>query len=358
MRIATLSNAAVVHTRRWVEHLRSRGHDVRVYSLERGPHELGAIVLPAAPLPGWLRYPLAVPALRRALSDFRPDLVDAHFVPNYGVMGALLGRHPLSVAAWGSDLLVSGRRDPLQRARAGAVLRAADLVICDSDNLADAALQLGAPRATLRAIPWGIDRTRFTPAETRERGLLLSTRMHEAVYDIPALLRGVAPVMQRRPEAFLALAGDGSLLPEHERLAAQLLPAGRYRFLGRLSPGELAGWLDRAELYLSASLSDSTSQSLLEAMAAGAIPVVSDIDGNREWVSPDESARMFAVGDADAIARAIDAALGDPTWCARARERNMRVIAERGDWQVNFGHIEAAFEALAAGLPLPPAGAR
>ncbi|MEO5989497.1 MAG: glycosyltransferase, partial [Candidatus Eisenbacteria bacterium] len=145
MRIATLSNASVVHTRRWVEHLRSRGHDVRVYSLERGPSDLGAVDLPVAPLPGWLRYPLAVAPLRRALADFRPELVDAHFVPNYGVLGALLGRHPLSVAAWGSDLLIAGRRDPIQRMRARAVLRAADLVLCDSHNLADAALELGAP---------------------------------------------------------------------------------------------------------------------------------------------------------------------------------------------------------------------
>ncbi len=358
MRIATLSNAAVVHTRRWVEHLRSRGHEVRVYSLEPGPAELGAIALPAAPLPGFLRYPLAVPALKRCLEEFQPDLIDAHFVPNYGVMGALLGRHPWSVAAWGSDLLIAGKRNAFQRARARTVLRSAELVICDSGNLAAAALRLGAPQKTLRMIPWGVDRERFRPSAERTPGLLLSTRMHETVYDIPALLRGAAPVLQRRPETFLAIAGDGSLLGKHERLAGELLPQGRYIFLGRLSPTELAGWLGRAEICLSASLSDSTSLSLLEAMACGAIPVVSDIEGNREWVGPDEGARLFPVGDVDAITRAVEAALGAPQWCEVARARNARVISQRGDWHVNFGHIEAAFDALATGRALPTAGAR
>ena len=80
MRIATLANAAVGHTRRWVEDLRSRGHEVGVWSLERGPAELGASPLPVSPLPGFLRYPLAAPALRAALARFAPDLVDAHFV--------------------------------------------------------------------------------------------------------------------------------------------------------------------------------------------------------------------------------------------------------------------------------------
>jgi glycosyltransferase involved in cell wall biosynthesis len=358
VKIATLSNASVVHTRRWVEHLRGRGHEVRLWSLEPGPAELEARLLPRASLPGLMRYPLAVPLLSRELRDFAPDLVDAHYVPNYGVMGALSGVRPLSVAAWGSDLLVAGSRDVLQRARARWVMRQAGLLIADADNLAAAAIALGAPRDRVRCIPWGIDRSLFVPAAVREPGLLLSTRMHEEVYDIPAILRGAAQVMARRPETFLAIAGYGSLRPELEREAATLLPEGRYRFLGRLAPAELAGWLGRAQVYLSASLSDSTSLSLLEAMAAGALPVVSDIEGNREWVNEGDGARMFPCGDAGALAQALESALGDPAWAAGTRERNARVVAERGDWQVNFARIEACFEALVAGRPLPPVPAR
>lgn len=353
MRIAMLSNAAVLHTRRWAEHLRARGHEVRVWSLEEGPAGFGESRLPNPPLPGFVRYPLAVPAAMRALRAFAPDLVDAHYVPNYGLIGALAGFRPLSVSAWGSDLLVAGSRDPLQRARARFVLRRADLVIADADNLARAALALGARPATVRAIPWGVDRARFAPAAERQPGLLLSTRMHEPVYDIPVILRAVAGVLARHPHTFLAIAGEGSLRAEHERMAAALLPAGRYQFLGRLAPADLAGWLGRADVYLSASLSDSTSLSLLEAMAAGAVPVVSDIEGNREWVVDGDGARLFPCGDAAALGELLDHVLADPGWRAHARARNAEVIAERGDWHHNFARIEAAFAALAAGRPLP-----
>jgi glycosyltransferase involved in cell wall biosynthesis len=177
--------------------------------------------------------------------------------------------------------------------------------------------------------------------------------MHEPVYDIPVILRGAAAVMARRPGTRLVIAGDGSLLDEHRRLAATLLPAGRYEFTGRITPAVLAGLLSRAEVYLSASLSDSTSLSLLEAMAAGALPVVSDLEGNREWVADGDGARMFACGDAAALERALDAALSDSSWAAVARARNAAVIEERGDWHRNFARIEAAFAALAAGRPLP-----
>jgi glycosyltransferase involved in cell wall biosynthesis len=363
MKLATLANASVVHTRRWVEHFRARGHDVRVYSLEPAWDE-SVVRLPSPRLPGLLRYPLAVPRLRQELERFGPDLVDAHFVPNYGLVGALSGFRPLSVAAWGSDLLVTGGAGRMWRiARSRFVLGAAALVLCDAANLAEAARRSGAEPSRVRAISWGVDRALFRPAASREAGLLLSTRMHEAVYDLETVIEGAARVLAARPETQLVIAGDGSRRAALERLAASRLPRARHRFVGRLGPAEMAGWLARAEVYLSASRSDSTSQSLLEAMAAGALPVVSDIEGNREWVQegagegePDRGlARFFAPGDPGALADAIGRALADASWAGRARARNAAVIAARGDWHANLARIEACFEALAQGRPLPPA---
>jgi len=353
VRIATLSNASVVHTRRWVEHFRARGHEVRLWSLEPGPVALGARPLPRAPLPGVLRYPLAAPALRRELAAFAPDVVDAHYVPNYGVLAALAGHRPFSVAAWGSDLLLAAGRDPFQRARARFVLTRASLVLCDAANLAAAAVRAGAPATRVRTIPWGVDRARFRAAGERVPGRIVSVRMHEPVYDLDTVIDALAPVLAARPDAEAVFAGDGSRRAALERRAAALLPPGRWRFTGRLEPAAMAELLARADVVVSASHSDSTSQSLLEAMAAGALPVVSDIPGNREWVGPDDGARLFPAGDARALAAALAAALDDPAWAARARARNAGVVAARGDWATNLARIEACFECLAAGRPLP-----
>jgi glycosyltransferase involved in cell wall biosynthesis len=348
MKIATLSNAAALHTRRWVEYFRERGHDVRLWSLEVGPSELGAARLASIPAPGFIRYPLATPAALRALEAFRPDVVDAHFVPNYGLIGALTGVRPLVVSAWGSDLLLNVAADPIRAARARYVLERADAVIADSDNLAAAARALGGGER-VHAIPWGIDPRRFRPRGAREPGLILSTRMHEAVYDLPTILEGVRPVLERRPNARLAIAGSGALTESLRRRAARDLPHGRVEFVGLLDPESLAAWLARAEVYVSASRSDSTSLSLLEAMAAGAIPVVTDLDGNREWVADGDGARLFPIGDAPALTQALDRALDDPAWGERARARNRAVIETRGDRAVNMARVEALFASLARG---------
>ena len=364
MRIATLANAAVVHTRRWVEHFRARGHDVRLFTLETPAGGLAATSLAGAPLPGVLRYPLAVPELVRELAAFAPELIDAHYVPNYGVMGVLAvlrmrpdRRPPVSVAAWGSDLLLAASSGPLQRLRARFVLTRSALVLCDAENLAAAARAAGAPPQRVRVLPWGVDRGLFQPAAAREVGLVLSTRMHEPIYDLPTVIEACARVFSEHPHATLALAGAGSLTGALERLAARRLPRERFRFLGTLSPPELAGWLARAEVYVSAARSDSTSQSLLEAMAAGAMPVVSDIAGNREWVLEGEGARLFPPGDAAALARAMSATLADAAGREAARQRNAAVIAARGDWDGNLARIEALFDRLATGRELPEGNA-
>jgi glycosyltransferase involved in cell wall biosynthesis len=100
-------------------------------------------------------------------------------------------------------------------------------------------------------------------------------------------------------------------------------------------------------------------------MAAGALPVVSDIEGNREWVTQRTgegeaggargAAQLFATGDASGLAGAIERALTDTSWAEQARARNVAVIAARGDWHANLARIEACFAALARGRPLPPA---
>lgn len=349
MKIATLANASVGHTARWVEYFRGRGHEVRVWSLEPGPPGLDAQPLPVLPLPGALRYPLAVPALTRALDAYAPDLIDAHYVPNYGLMGALSGRRPLSVSPWGSDLLVTGGRDPLQRARARWVLSRADLVIADAENLGSAARALGARPERLRVVPWGVDLERFRARAEREPGLLLSTRMHEPVYGMDTLIDAAAPVLAARADARLVVLGDGSLRAQLERQAALRLPAGRFVFTGRVTPDEMAAWLARAELFLSASHSDSTSVSLLEAMASGAVPVVSDIEGNREWVAENDGARLFPPGDAASLTRAIERALADPEWRETTRGRNRAVVEQRADRARNMARVEAWFVALARG---------
>jgi glycosyltransferase involved in cell wall biosynthesis len=341
MKIAILGNADAIHTRRWAGVLRGRGHEVRVFSLERPPSpDPGIEVLPSWPLPRGLRYPLARGACARALEAFAPDLVEAHFVPNYGFLAALVGRHPFAVQCWGSDLLVNAARSRLHARRARYALERADVVIADARVLGEAALSYGAPLERLLVVPWGADLSRFPLAPLAPEPHVVSVRMLEPLYDVATLVEAVPLVRAAVPALKVTIAGDG---PDRAALSARAQALGvaeAVRFVGRVAHEELPALLGSASAYVSTSRSDSTSISLLEAMAAGATPVVSDIAGNREWIDEGEGGRFFPVGDAPALARVLIEVLHDEAFRRSARATNRSRVERDGDWDANVRRIE------------------
>jgi glycosyltransferase involved in cell wall biosynthesis len=142
------------------------------------------------------------------------------------------------------------------------------------------------------------------------------------------------------------IAGDG---PERGALEARVAALGLsscVRFVGRVPHDRLPVLLGEAAAYVSTSRSDSTSISLLEAMASGATPVVSDIPGNREWLA--ESGRFFPVGDAPALASALIEVLGDAEFRRAARVTNRARVEHDGDWAANVARIESRYATLVA----------
>jgi glycosyltransferase involved in cell wall biosynthesis len=69
------------------------------------------------------------------------------------------------------------------------------------------------------------------------------------------------------------------------------------QFVGRLDAASQAGWYDRARWYLSLPTSDSVSVSVLEAMAHGCVPIVSDLPANRELVRDGDNGLVLRNGE-------------------------------------------------------------
>jgi glycosyltransferase involved in cell wall biosynthesis len=99
-------------------------------------------------------------------------------------------------------------------------------------------------------------------------------------------------------------------------------------FHGNRPPEEVEEALARADIYVSVSESDGVSIALLEAMALGAVPVVSAIEANRLWIDDGVNGVLVTV-DPVAIADGIERARTlDPGAVAR---RNAELVRARAD---------------------------
>jgi glycosyltransferase involved in cell wall biosynthesis len=189
-----------------------------------------------------------------------------------------------------------------------------------------------------------------------DAAVVFSTRSFERVSDVPTLISAFAIARSRRPNLRLALAGDGSQRRALEDQAAAAGLGGAVRFLGQLADDEVFSCFCESDIYASCALCDGTSVSLLEAMSAGIMPLVTDIPSNREWITPPTNGWLASPGAPGVFAAAmIEAADVTPERRAGIRAQNRRQVAERADWNANRAKLDALYRAVCAENPSSPA---
>jgi glycosyltransferase involved in cell wall biosynthesis len=76
--------------------------------------------------------------------------------------------------------------------------------------------------------------------------------------------------------------------------------------------------------------------SLLEGMACGCYPIVSDLPSLREWITDQDNGRLVPVGDVDMLSAAMLAAAdAGPTGLAPAIDRNRQLVETRASQVAN-----------------------
>ena len=349
MRLLFLSDARSFHTKRWVDYFVNRGYESHLFSMEKSQGTKAyEIFVPPKTEYSFLKYILALPQLKKIIKEIEPDLVNAHFIPNYGLLGTLSKRKPLVVSAWGSDVLVSSKKSFFHRTRTKYVLSKADLVTCDGVTLTTELLHLDVPKEKIVQVPMGVDQNllieRRNSFESKEDIVILSTRSLESVYDLKTLIEAVPLIIQKTDKKTkFWITGLGSQDQELKKLASKLRVERNVEFKGYVNREDLEELFQKADLYISTSLSDSTSVSLLEAMASGLLPVVTDIPGNREWLQNGKNGFLFPPGNYQALADKVIWVINNFKETEKLRAENQKIIREKALWEKNVAFVEQRF---------------
>ncbi|GAA1963163.1 glycosyltransferase [Nocardioides panacihumi] len=245
-------------------------------------------------------------AVRRAVREFRPDVVHAHWIIPQGLVLALVApRVPRIVTTLGGDLYAL-RAGVLQRLKAW-VVRGSRAVTVMNEEMADIVRELGG--RDVRVSPMGADLSAFRDSAKVARGtgpalrLLFVGRMVEkkGLGVLLSALRGLdVPVS-------LTAVGDGPLRAEMERQAGGL----DVRFVGQLGRADLARAYAEADIVVVPSVAaasgdkDGLPVAMLEAMGSGCAIVASDLPGLNEAVVDGVSGILVPSGDPDRLAACL-----------------------------------------------------
>jgi glycosyltransferase involved in cell wall biosynthesis len=366
LRLCVIANPNSIHTHRWVGYFAQRGHQVHLIG-DKPPRRAlppGVILhdLTATTNRRKVRYAVWAEAVRRLVREIRPDVLHAHQVSSAGWLAAAAGYHPFEVTAWGSDLLVNPQRSRAQRWLARWVLRRADYVTCVSAALADVALTLGADRQRVEVAPWGVDTGIFHPLDEPARRALraqlaladgpvvASLRAFQPIYNPLDVAQAIAPVLARVPAVqFVVFVynEDPALLARFKDLVEAAQGGEAVRYIHDLPHDQaIAQYLQVADAAISVPSSDGTPLSVLEAMACGAVPVVSDVPSLREWIEPQENGLLVPVGDSTALGAAVANVLAHAPAQERMRRQAVATVRARGDREVLMRRHEAIYRQL------------
>jgi len=280
-------------------------------------------------------------ALRAALEPLGSshfDLVHVHtpFVAHYAGIG-FARRHRIPVIATYHTFFEEYLHHyvPLLPRRLGRVLARRftrsqcgqlDAIVVPSEPMRALLLEYGITTRT-QVIPTGLPADRYVAGDgarfrarfglPADRPLLLYVGRVAHEKNIDFLMHAFVAVRRARPDAMLAIAGEGPARSHLERLAVELGMAPHVHFIGYLDRERgLADCYAAADVFIFASRTETQGLVLLEALAQGRPVVSTAVLGTASILQPNCGARV-APERPEAFAQTVLDVLDDPQRAAR-----------------------------------------
>lgn len=284
----------------------------------------------------WLG-PLTLPGAGRklrALSDhLQPDLIHAMRIPYEGMLAARAAASaPLVISVWGNDFTLHAPSTPLMARYTRQALQRATALHADCRRDVRLAQAWGFPasgRAMVLPGAGGVQPEIFYPPEAIvAEPVVIQPRGVRAYVNNQVFFLAIPRVLERLPAArFVCTTMQGE--PQALGWVQELGISQQVQLLPRQTRPQMADLFRQARVVVSPTTHDGTPNTLLEAMACGCLPVVGDLESLREWITHGKNGLLVDLNHPQALAQAILTALEQDDLCQRAREENLRQIAER-----------------------------
>lgn len=280
------------------------------------------------------------------------NVIHAHWAIPTGLIGTWVGSllsKPLIVTIHGSDLRMALERPGFLRKIFVFVCHHATHLNCVSNGQKKEMEQLGITGEKISVAPMGVDEAFLEKGKNRKKEgdqkpiTILSNRNLLPIYNVSLLIRAIPIILKEEPETKFLIAGDGPEKETLEREVRNLNINSSVRFLGRVPHEEMPDLLSRADIYVSTSLYDGTSVSLLEAMASGAFPIVTDIPANREWITTGQNGFLVPVDEEKCLADRIIDAIRNQALLEKSRMVNLSIVEEKALWSVIIEKIKRMY---------------
>ena len=370
MRICYVSNSFEIHDYRFLKKMAENNYDVHAVSLRKDEiddkfkvegikyYEYCKSKFYAKRLHGLnpLWYISAVRFLKTIIEEVKPDILHGGYASISGFVCALSGFHPFLLMPWGSDILFQPKKNPVINIIVTFSINHADMITCDADSVKNELIyRYNYNPNSIVVFPWGIDLNLFNPNNNKlpielldwqDKIIVICTRQHKKIYGIEYLINAIPLVIKKNKNVRFLFIGDGPLTKTYINKLKQLNVEKYAKFVGKVKNEDLPLYLNNSDIYISPSLSDGSSLSLMEALACELPVVVTDIAANHEWVRNNYNGIFCNKRDSEGIAQAIIKLTSDKNLRIKMKENSLNIARKSADWDINFSKLEKIYKQL------------
>jgi len=372
MKICFFGNLQTIHMQRWAKSFIDKGHEVHI--ITREPSEIADVHVHVfishsvssffykIPIIARLFYSLhiyfEINRLKKLINKINPDLINAHYLTDYGILASKLNFHPLVITCWGSDILIAPAKFGEKHVKEmRGSLSNADKILVESNYMKKEIEKFGITEEKIILNPCGVDTNMFNPKaksidlrklhDLGDGPVLITTRNLEDIYNQSCLLKAIPIVKKRHPKVNLLVAGNGSKKDELEKIVKELKIKENVRFLEFIDHHKLPSYLVSSNIYISTALSEGIGKSNLEALSCGIITIVIDLPVVHEYITSGITGFIVNNNPDELAERIIDCIDNSVKYKQLLPKNSIRLVNERYNWSKNIDEIEELYCELA-----------
>ncbi len=363
MRILLLSDTFSEHTEKWALGLAEQGVEVGLFSFNKASYSwylnkknIKVLFEPinrleADSAASKLSYLKFVIPLKKAINEFKPDIVHAHYATSYGLIGALSGFHPFVISAWGTDVMKFPQKNIINKTILKFNLRRADAICATSQTIKDFLKPV--TNKKIHVIPFGVDIEDFKKKDVKSildsnSFVIGSIKPLEKLYNTDILIKAFDTLKKKNTEKSLKLLiiGEGSQLEFLKKLVVELQIEKDVTFTGRIPFSEVSNYFNMLDVLVNISDYESFGVSVIEAMACEKPVVATNTGGLKEIIENSNFGSLVEVGNVEQTASEIEKYLLDETLALNIGKAARQKVIEKYNWTNNIKQMIDVYNQL------------
>jgi glycosyltransferase involved in cell wall biosynthesis len=287
--------------------------------------------------------------------------VHAHYLRGLAWGVSLIRFCPIVVTPWGNDVLEEqgAFKEWYSCLLTKKVFAAANIVAVHSHYMESRIRFLIPNGMRVVRVGWGINLQAFRSGLDVEilrrrwnigldQPIIFSPRLAQPFYRHDLVIRALLLIQRESPRVVLVISEqfpDVEYLCELRKLVSDLQLDDHVRFIGSIPYSDMPLWMNLAHIMIMVPQSDGMPNTLWEAMACGALPVLNRLPQYAEVI--EDGINGFLVDPEPAeIARVVLQALADPEFKESAGLRNRALVKTMADQDREMARMEGWYESL------------